>query len=324
MSFTWKTTAVEAAAAFQDQIRGKVVLITGASAKSIGQENVKALAPYAETIIVAGRSQQRMQEALLETRKENPSSDIRLVTLDLDSVESIRAAAAEVLNFNLPIHVLVNNAAPAMYETLTKTKDGFEGQFGANYLGHWLLTSLLFPAIKAAATSGTPARVINISSVVVNSVPGFRWEDPNYELKPEEYGKYLAYGNSKIAQVLFAKELSKRYAKDGVIAFSLHPGAVWDTTMGAAVPKADLIAMGLMNEDGTPAKEGIAKTIAEGTATQIVASFDPSLVSQPGAYLDDSVVANDHIPENLNDPADAQRLWELTEKILGQKFSSFK
>lgn len=96
---------------------------------------------------------------------------------------------------------------------------------------------------------------------------GIRWDDTDYTKNPEEYSKYPAYIQSKLANVLYAKEFTRRFKGENMIAYSLHPGAIWTTNMGAAVPKEDLIAMGLMKEDGTPAAEGVSKTIPQGTAT---------------------------------------------------------
>lgn len=125
------------------------------------------------------------------------------------------------------IQVVINNAAVPQYSALQRTVEGFEAQFGANHLGHFLFTSLIFPAIlKAArASKDEPARVVIVSSAAAN-FPGavIRWDDPNFELRPQEYGKYEAYAESKLGNVLFAKELAKKYKAENVIAFSLHPG----------------------------------------------------------------------------------------------------
>lgn len=321
-TFTWKTTAEEVAKTFQEQIKDKIVLVTGVSPKSLGEETVRVIAPYAKTIIVASRSTQRAEEALEAVRKETPSADFRVVSLDLSSEKSIRAAAAEVLALNLPINVVINNAAVAQYSTLHRTEQGFEAQFGSNHLGHFLFISLIFSAIKAGASPAVPARVVNVSSLAVTFPGLIRWDDTSFELRPDEYSKYPAYTQSKIANVLFAREISNRYAKEGVLGFSLHPGAIYTTNMGAAVPLEELVAIGLANPDGTQVKEGIAKDIPQGTATQIAAAFDPSLVAHPGAYLDDCVPHDERIPDNCKSDADSLRLWELSEKLWDIKFAA--
>ena len=153
-----------------------------------------------------------------------------------------------------------------MFEKLTRTEQGFEAQFGANYLGHFLFTSLIFGALRSAATPEIPARVVNVSSVAVTFGSEIRWDDVSFELRPEEYGKYPGYMQSKLAIVLFSRELAKRYKSENIISFSLHPGgmsrldsdvmetvsfltrsllaAIFDTTMGGTVSVEDGIAMG--------------------------------------------------------------------------------
>lgn len=113
-----------------------------------------------------------------------------------------------------------------MFENLTRTKEGFEAQFGADHLGHFLFTSLIFPALRSAATPESPARVVNISSLAVTFGAKIRWDDVSFELRPEEYSKYAGYTQAKLANVLFSRELAKRYKSENIISFSLHPGGM--------------------------------------------------------------------------------------------------
>lgn len=125
------------------------------------------------------------------------------------------------------IQIVINNAAVPQYSTLHCTAEGLEAQFGANHLGHFLLTSLIFPAIlkAAGANKDDPARIVNVSAAAANFPSTvIRWDDPNFELRPQEYGRFEAYTESKLGNVLFAKELAKKYKTKNIIAFSLHPG----------------------------------------------------------------------------------------------------
>lgn len=142
--------------------------------------------------------------------------------------------------------VFIANAAVPQYSTLERTKQGFEAQFGANHLGHFLFTSLVFPAIRAGSSPSIPARVVVVSSLAVAFGGGIRWDDSNFENNPTEYSKYPGYIQSKVANVLFARQVTNRYKGENVIGFSLHPGAIWTTNMGSAVPKEELIAMGML------------------------------------------------------------------------------
>lgn len=170
--------------------------------------------------------------------KATPSANIQVIVLDIISVESIKAAAKSVTE---PIHVrqfhdkrvpalkhvvkqvLINNAAVSVTNEVTYTTDGFESQFGGNHLGHFLLTSLLLPNLKAATDGGLRSRVINISSGAHVASP-IRFDDPNYKIRPEEYSKFGAYAQSKTANILFSYELAKRYKSASIDSYSLHPG----------------------------------------------------------------------------------------------------
>ena len=153
-----------------------------------------------------------------------------------------------------------------MFQTLTRTEQGFEAQFGADHLGHFLFTSLIFPALRSAASPEFPARVVNISSLAVTFGNDMRLDDVSFELRPEEYGKYPGYIQAKSANVLFTRELAKRYKSENIISFSLHPGgmcdgighgrlerkaklwlfpeAIFETNMGETMPVEDAITMG--------------------------------------------------------------------------------
>ena len=124
----------------------------------------------------------------------------------------------------------------------SKTVDGFESQFAVNHLAHFHLTSLLLPELRA----GKPARVVVVSSVA-NKNGGINFDDINWERK---YDKWAAYAQSKSANVLFAKQFNRLYARDGIEAFSLHPGVVL-TNLQRHTPTEELKAMGFFNEDGT-------------------------------------------------------------------------
>lgn len=139
---------------------------------------------------------------------------------------------------------MIANAAVPHYKTIERTKQGFEAQFGANHLGHFLFTSLIFPAIRTAATPSFPSRVVVVSSNIVVFDGAIRWDDTDYKKSPADYSKYRAYADSKLANVLFAREITRRYQSENVVGFSLHPGAIWTTNMGSAAPKEELIALG--------------------------------------------------------------------------------
>ncbi|KZP20705.1 NAD(P)-binding protein [Athelia psychrophila] len=317
--YSSKSTGVEVAAALKEEIKGKNVLITGVSPSSLGEEVVRALAPYAGLIIVASRNRVRTQTTVDAIINQTPSANIKVVVLDISSTASIRAAAKEITE---PIHVLINNAAVPMAVELSQTEDGFESQFGSNHLGHVLLTSLLLPNLKQAAAGGEVVpRVVNVSSIAHYSGT-IRFDDPYFALRPTEYHKLVGYAQSKLA--------------NGLASFSLHPGGIVGTPMGASVSKQELIQYGLANPDGTYVNPDEWKTIPVGASTYIVAAFEPSILEHNGSYLADAALAP--ASSDGKDQASvffyaakflslirilqdlAERLWALSDKLLGIKF----
>ncbi|KZP20712.1 hypothetical protein FIBSPDRAFT_861446 [Athelia psychrophila] len=219
---------------------------------------------------------------------------------------------------------------------LSQTEDGFESQFGSNHLGHVLLTSLLLSNLKQAAASGEVVpRVVNVSSKA-HSTSTIRFDDPYFALRPTEYHKLVGYAQSKLANVLFSLEFAKRYGKEGLASFSLHPGGIVGTPLGASVSKQELIQYGLANPDGTYVDPDEWKTIPVGASTYVVAAFEPSILEQNGSYLADAALAPAS-PDGKDQasvlfyPArflslirivqvQAEKLWALSDKLLGIKF----
>ncbi|KAF8309513.1 NAD(P)-binding protein [Clavulina sp. PMI_390] len=322
MSFTEKTTVSEVVEAYKNDIQGKNIVITGVSPKSLGAADVAALAPYAKTIIAASRSRERAEEAVAEIQKAYPETDIRVVALDLTDGASIRAAGDEIVGFGIPIHVLINNAASGQPKTLTRTKENFEIQIGAAHFGHFLFTSLLFPALLSSRTDSWKPRVVGVTSLAAFHGSGMRWDDINYEKRPEEWHTHSSYGQSKTAVGLFAVGLAKKYGNEGVLAFSAHPGACLDTNMGSVVNMDDMRAAGLLNADGT--WNIFIKTIEQGAAPAVYAAFDPSLAAHNGELVMDCGLASAvmPIPEHYNSADGALKLWAATEEAWKIKFGA--
>lgn len=319
-AFNKRSTAEEVATAFQDDIKGKNVLLVGATVKSLGAEFLRVIAPYAKNIWVLGRTVERLQIAVDEALRgvSGAKPTVHIVQTDMTSFESIRASAAKINAQNLPIDVLVQNIMVYQSPTLQRTAEGFESQIGGNHFGTFLLISLLLPRLRQ---SGPGARVVAVSSAGHSWHP-FRWDDPNYNLRPEEYNSTTAYCQSKLANALFTKELAKRLAKEQILAFTLHPGEIM--TNGAdALDKSVWEMFGATyTEDGTrivpPAVLESFKTIPQGTATYVAAAFDPSIKDQSGSYLIDSRIQNDQLSPQVTDE-NAVRLWELSEELVGIK-----
>jgi NAD(P)-dependent dehydrogenase (short-subunit alcohol dehydrogenase family) len=196
-----------------------------------------------------------------------------------------------------------------------KTADGFELQFGTNHLGHFLLTCLLEPALRRAA----PSRVVSVSSRAHHVSPVV-FDDIHFERRP--YDKFQSYGQSKTANVLFAVALERRLGDVGVHANALHPGGIF-TQLARHLQAEDVaVLQGRMR--------GVQfKSVEAGAATSVLAATAPELEGRGGLYLEDCQVAavNDAPDAGAGvkswalDPASAERLWHVSEAMVGQRFA---
>ncbi|KAJ7039569.1 hypothetical protein C8F04DRAFT_1254850 [Mycena alexandri] len=225
--------------------------------------------------------------------KDVPTANIRLLTLDLASLAAVRTAAAEVNTYAEPLHVLVNNAAAIARPTFELTVDGIELQIAAAHVGPFLFTNLLVPKLLTSATEQYTPRVASTS---------------------ETYNHVDSYCQAKAANVLSAIELSRR-SGGKINAYNIFTNI---NQMDEGITK--MKKMGMLTPEGRPAEGHNWKNIPQGAATTVAAAFDPLINNQPGAYLGDSAVANDAIAPHSSDPANAERLWDVTEKIIGERF----
>jgi NAD(P)-dependent dehydrogenase (short-subunit alcohol dehydrogenase family) len=198
------------------RIDGKIVVITGANS-GIGKETAIDLAKRGGKIYIACRDLKRGEDALAEIKEKSGSKDVHFLQLDLASLDSVREFANNFRSLESKLDILINNAG-IMACPRMKTKDGFELQLGTNHLGHFLLTNLLLDLIKEAA----PSRIIVVSSIL-HRIGRIKKDDLNSE---KSYFKWLVYGQSKLANILFTNELSRRLEGTKVTANSLHPGVI--------------------------------------------------------------------------------------------------
>nr|KAF6411542.1 retinol dehydrogenase 13 [Rousettus aegyptiacus] len=193
-------------------IQGKTVIVTGANT-GIGKQTALELARRGGNIILACRDMEKCEAAAKDIRRETLNHCVNARRLDLASLKSIREFAAKIIEEEERVHVLVNNAAVMRCPHWT-TEDGFEIQLGVNHLGHFLLTNLLLDKLKASA----PSRIINLSSLA-HIAGHIDFDDLNWEKR--KYDTKAAYCQSKLAVVLFTKELSRRL--QGVCVASVFP-----------------------------------------------------------------------------------------------------
>lgn len=251
--------------------------------------------------------------------------------MDLLEPGSIDAFAARFVESGTPLHLLINNAG-IMACPLTRDARGFEYQFATNHLGHFQLTARLWPALARAQG----ARVVSVSSRGHWFSP-VNFEDPNFEHRA--YDPWLAYGQSKTANILFALELDQRGAQAKVQAFSLHPGGIVETGLGKYMTREQIRAAGGYDENDNPVvdpSKGL-KSVEQGASTIVWCATSPKLDGLGGVYCEDNDVAplneekSEQAAPNVEamnrggakpyaiDSDNARRLWELSERFLGFK-----
>lgn len=172
-------------------------------------------------ILLLCRSFEKTKRAIEDIKLESGNSNIAFYKLDLASLTSVRACAAEITDKEIKIDILINNAG-VMLCPHWKTEDGFDMQFGTNHLGHFLLTELLIPMLKKSAISGFHPRIVTVSSKA-HEWGQIYWEDMNFE---KRYSKIDAYHQSKLANVMHSRHLAKRLTGTTISTYSLHPGVV--------------------------------------------------------------------------------------------------
>ncbi len=309
-------------------LSGRRIVITGTSS-GLGLESTRALASKGAAITMLARSAEKNEAAAETVRELVPGADLETRTIDLTSFESVRACAEGILEAHDKIDVLLNNAG-VMVCPYSTNADGFENQLVSNHLGHFLLSVLLTPAL----IRGAPARVIELSSGA-HGMSDFDFDDPNFERR--EYDPWIAYGQSKTANALFALEYDRRLRARGVSAFSVHPGVIM-TELGRHMTEETMQQMqdhvrAQADVAGTPLPdeppEMTFKSVEAGAATQCWAATASELDDQGGKYLADCQVAavGGDIGENgvaayAQDSKAAARLWALSEEWVGQKLEA--
>lgn len=292
--------------------QGKVAVITGASS-GIGFEAASQLATRGATVVLAARDEVKARDAAYRISRRAPGAATDIVPLDLASLASIRTAAGELSARYGRLDLLVNNAG-LMMPPLGRTEDGFELQFGTNHLGHFALTGLLLPLMLTVSGS----RVVTVSSF------GHRQgridlADPNFEHRP--YRAAAAYGQSKLANIMFTYELQRRLAEAGAptIAVALEPGAVRTDLQRHATGAMRVIGDLLMRALGQP-------DAAAGSLATLRAATDP--MAEGGQYYgpDGFLAWSGQHPtlkrssERSYDTSVQQRLWEESERLTGVSY----
>jgi NAD(P)-dependent dehydrogenase (short-subunit alcohol dehydrogenase family) len=306
------TTAAEVIAG--RDLTGQVAVVTGGYA-GIGLETVRALDSAGATVIVPARDMDRARQTLAPIPGAQPEP------LDLTDPASIEAFAERLLASGRPLRILVNNAG-IMANPLTRDSRGFESQFSTNHLGHFQLTTRLWPALRQAQG----ARVVSVSSRG-HRIAGVDFEDPNFERRP--YDPWVAYGQSKTANVLFALRVDALGKDHGIRAFSLHPGGIL-TNLARHMSPEQIRAQGAIDDEGRPVIDPARgmKNVEQGAATTVWCATSPRLDGRGGLYCEDcdvAVMTTEVQPQSRGvwpwavDAGSAERLWILSEDLTGAR-----
>ena len=308
------TTAREVAAGAL--LDGKTAVVTG-GLSGIGAETARVLAAAGARVIVGARDTGKADRALAGV------SSVEVWPLDLADPDSIDRFAGRFTDRGDALHILVNNAG-VMAPPLTRDGRGYEIQFATNHLGHFQLTARLWEPLRRAGA----ARVVSLSSVGHRRAP-VDLDDPNFERRA--YDKWVAYGQSKSANSLFAVELDRRGREKGVRAFAVHPGGAL-TELTRHMTDDELAAYGIVREGDKlrPPATGF-KTVAQGAATSVWCAVSPTLDGRGGVYCEDCDIAA-AVPGDSKDlwgvrpwaidKAVARALWDLSERLTGLRWPS--
>jgi retinol dehydrogenase-12 len=271
-------------------LAGKNFIITGANT-GIGKITATELVKRGAHVILANRSRDKTQPVLDEL-----GANAEFVALDLSDLASVRTAADEILAKNIPIHGLINNAGLA--GTRGTTKDGFEITFGTNHLGHYLFTRLLLDRIKQ--TKG--ARIVNVSSKSHYDAKSVDWSVLREKTKTTT--GLREYEVSKLANVLFTKELAHQLEGSGVTTYAVHPGVV-ATDVWRKVPAPVRWVM-----------KKFMVTPEQGALSSLRTATDPALANETGRYYDAD--GSEKRPSKLADDTDLQKqLWQRSAEWTG-------
>ncbi|UPL04260.1 hypothetical protein LCI18_015194 [Fusarium solani-melongenae] len=301
---------------------GKSVFITGAN-QGLGLETARALHSAGATVYIGARNRAKGQQAIDEIQASDANdAPLHVVEISLDSFDSVRKAAKDLVAQNDKLNLLILNAG-VMFSPKGKTVDGFETQLAINYLGHFLLFQLLKPTLLAASTPEFNSRVIALSSTG-HRAGEIRFEDLNFD-EPDSYDPMLAYGQAKTANIYLANEIARRYGSQGLHGISLHPG-VSNTNLAKSLDQATKDYM-----RNHPGFQKQLKSIAQGAATTVYAAVSKDWEGQGGKYLYDCAEAgpvrpdsdymslDDGYAEWIYDEEKASKLWTESFKLVGLK-----
>ncbi|KAI3319871.1 NAD(P)-binding protein [Xylariaceae sp. AK1471] len=317
MTFDGHTTSEEVIEAFKPEIKGKTYVLIGAGYPSIGSQMATYIAKGSPAhILIASRTASKVEPVVKTIAGIDSSIKTTYVQVDTTDHDSVREAAKKILEATPKIDVLIHSAGAMATKEYTLDKQGIEFQFSANHVGGFLLVNLIVPALLAAGK----ARFVNLTSSGYHISP-VRFDDWNFS-GGKEYEPWTGYGQAKTANILFAYGLTKRLMHRGITGAAVHPGYNGDTKLGEHLTYEDYAAIDgifLRNRGFKWVwEEPRFKTFSQIAATPLIAALDPDLPAKSPAYLQNSQITE--TDEYARDPEAVEKLWKLSEDLVGQKF----
>jgi len=278
-------------------LNGKVCMVTGATS-GIGLVAARAFAKMGAELFLVCRNSDKGERTVANIIEHTGNDKITLLLCDLSSLTEVRNVAQSFLSYDRPLHILLNNAGVVNLKREI-TADNHEKMFAVNHLAHFLLTNLLLDRIKAS----TPARIVNVASEAHWFCKGINFEDLTFNKK---FRALKVYGHSKLANILFSKQLAKRVEGSGVTVNAIHPGGFGiSTALGSQNGRTGKIIMMLLKP--------FLQSPGKGAITSIYACTSPDLDGVTGRYLKNCCEIQPK-PWALDGTA-SQQLWEVSEKL---------
>jgi len=288
-------------------LKGQVVIVTGSNT-GIGKEAAKVLAGMGAKVVLANRDEARTLPVLEEIKRETKSEDVEFIRCDLSDLKSVKEFADTFKSRYQTLNILINNAGVMYITERRATKEGFEMQVGTNHMGHFYLTTLLLDVLKKSA----PSRVINVSSLGHTFAKDLGFDDFMFEKK---YDMDAAYYRSKLANVVFTKELQRRVADSNIKVVSLHPGVVTteltryiDEKWYFRIPNQVIFG---------PLLRVFGKTPLQGAQTTLYCALEDHEKLVSGGYYSDCKIKSENPVARSEETG--KKLWEVSEQLIKAK-----
>lgn len=318
--FGFQTTADEIVAGLD--LSGHTALVTGATS-GLGFETARVLASRGAHVLVGGRSSAKAEEAIMAIRQHTTGGKLTAVNCALESLSDVEVCVSVVRDISKHLDLLMLNAGIAWVNQPTRTPDGFEKTMGVNHLAHFHLTSLVLPLLLAA----DQPRVVVLSSSAASGLSSIdAMTDPSLGMDALLDGtrRWLmgapAYGDSKLANALFAKELHNRYSANGLLTYSVDPGEI----MTGILKPSDAWLPWAIAQVGQVIEPWMLKTPAQGAATQVYCAIRAPPTTSGFYYRNSNPTPLDTegLRQLLNDPNATQRFWEISAKLINDALGS--